>query len=64
MPPSSAQRTADREFTSFVDELARNPDLLGSTQTTDSATGRGSAARLCERAAATAELQTWISGGA
>ena len=29
MPPASAEHTADEEFRSFVDELARNPDLEG-----------------------------------
>jgi len=29
MPPASAQHTEDEEFTSFVDELSRNPDLEG-----------------------------------
>ena len=29
MPPASAQHKADEEFTSFADELARNPDVEG-----------------------------------
>ena len=29
MPPASAQHRADEEFTSFADELARNPDVEG-----------------------------------
>ena len=29
MPTASAQHTEDEEFTSFVDELSRNPDVEG-----------------------------------
>jgi hypothetical protein len=29
MPPAAVEHTADEEFRSFVDELARHPDLEG-----------------------------------